>query len=147
MDRYFSHRTAYDKVKKEAIMAKNTPNILIIEDDSALNQAYQTILTRAGYNVQTAFDGEEALKLVADNEPDMIFLDLRMPTLDGIGFLRAYQPGANHKNVKIIIFSNYDMQQEIDEAYDLGADRYVLKAWASPKELIKIVEDTMAATK
>jgi CheY-like chemotaxis protein len=147
VDRYFSHRTAYDKVKKEAIMAKNTPNILIIEDDSALNQAYQTILTRAGYNVQTAFDGEEALKLVADNEPDMIFLDLRMPTLDGIGFLRAYQPGANHKNVKIIIFSNYDMQQEIDEAYDLGADRYVLKAWASPKELIKIVEDTMAATK
>jgi CheY-like chemotaxis protein len=128
-------------------MAKNTPNILVIEDDSALNQAYQTILDRAGYNVQTAFDGEEALKIVADYEPDIIFLDLRMPTLDGIGFLRAYQPIANHKNVKIIIFSNYDMQQEIDEAYHLGADRYVLKAWASPKELIKIVEDTMAATK
>ena len=128
-------------------MAKNTPNILIIEDDSALNQAYETILNRAGYNVQTAFDGEEALDVVKDYEPDIIFLDLRMPTLDGIGFLRAYQPVANHKNVKIIIFSNYDMQQEIDEAYDLGADRYVLKAWASPKELIKIVEDTMAATK
>ena len=128
-------------------MAKNTPNILIIEDDSALNQAYETILSTAGYNVQTAFDGEEALKIVAHYEPDIIFLDLRMPTLDGIGFLRAYQPGENHKHVKIIIFSNYDMQQEIDEAYDLGADRYVLKAWASPKELIKIVEDTVAATK
>jgi len=128
-------------------MAKNTPNILIIEDDPALNQAYETILGTAGYNVQTAFDGEEALKIVADYEPDIIFLDLRMPTLDGIGFLRAYQPIANHKEVKIIIFSNYDLQQEIDEAYNLGADRYVLKAWASPKELIKIVEDTIATAK
>jgi DNA-binding NarL/FixJ family response regulator len=46
--------------------------------------------------------------------------------------------------VKIIIFSNYDLQKEIDEAYDLGAQRYVLKAWASPKELIKIVKDTLS---
>ncbi|HEX7484042.1 MAG TPA: response regulator [Candidatus Saccharimonadales bacterium] len=128
-------------------MAKNTPNILIIEDDPALNQAYETILRTAGYSVQTAFDGEEALDLVADSEPDIIFLDLRMPTLDGIGFLRAYKPTTDHKSVKIIIFSNYDLQTEIDEAYNLGADRYVLKAWASPKELIKIVEDTVATTK
>jgi DNA-binding response OmpR family regulator len=128
-------------------MTKNTPNILIIEDDPALNQAYETILQTAGYDVRTAFDGEEALILAAETEPDIIFLDLRMPTLDGIGFLRAYQPTTNHQKVKIIIFSNYDLQQEIDEAYDLGADRYVLKAWASPKELIKIVEDTVALKK
>lgn len=120
---------------------KKSPNILVIEDDVALNQAYETILRTAGYNVRTAFDGEEALRAAIHEEPDIIFLDLRMPTLDGIGFLKAYQPTANHKNVKIIVFSNYDLQQEIDEAYELGAQRYVLKAWASPKELIKIVED------
>jgi CheY-like chemotaxis protein len=126
---------------------KKQPSILIIEDDVALNQAYETILRTAGYTVRTAFDGEEALRLASHEEPDIIFLDLRMPTLDGIGFLKAYQPIANHKNVKIIVFSNYDLQQEIDEAYDLGAERYVLKAWASPKELIKIVEDTVSTTK
>lgn len=128
-------------------MVKNTPNILVIEDDPALNQAYETILRTAGYQVRTAYDGEEALVLAAEQDPDIIFLDLRMPTLDGIGFLKAYQPIALHQKVKIIIFSNYDMQQEIDEAYNLGADRYVLKAWASPKELIKIVEDTVATAK
>lgn len=125
---------------------KKQPNILVIEDDVALNQAYETILKSAGYSVRTAFDGEEALRLAIHEEPDIIFLDLRMPTLDGIGFLKAYQPIANHKNVNIIVFSNYDMQQEIDQAYELGAHRYVLKAWASPKELIKIVEDTAAPT-
>lgn len=119
------------------------PNILVIEDDAALNEAYETILSTAGYTVRTAFDGEEALKLTAQEEPDIIFLDLRMPTMDGIGFLKAYKPATDHKDVKIIVFSNYDLQQEIDEAYDLGAQRYVLKAWASPKELIKIVEDTI----
>ena len=125
---------------------KKKPNILVIEDDVDLNQAYETILQSAGYTVRTAFDGEDALRQAIREEPDIIFLDLRMPTLDGIGFLKAYQPIANHKNVNIIVFSNYDMQQEIDQAYELGAHRYVLKAWASPKELIRIVEDTVAST-
>lgn len=133
------------KSNEGPIMTKR-PNILIIEDDIDLNEAYKTILQSAGYAVRTAFDGEEALRLAVHEEPDIIFLDLRMPTLDGIGFLKAYQPIANHQNVSIIVFSNYDMQQEIDRAYELGAHRYVLKAWASPKELIKIVEDTVATT-
>lgn len=126
-------------------MTKRQHNIFIIEDDLALNQAYETILQSAGYNVKKAFNGEEALAVLANYEPDIILLDLRMPTLDGVGFLKRYKPAKEHKDVSIIVFSNYDMQQEIDAAYALGADRYVLKAWASPKELIKIVEDTFAA--
>lgn len=124
-------------------MTHKQPNILVIEDDVALNQAYETILRTAGYAVRTAFNGKDALALAAEDEPDIIFLDLRMPTMDGIGFLKEYKPATEHKNVTVIVFSNYDLQQEIDKAYDLGAERYVLKAWASPKELIKIVEDTM----
>ncbi len=126
-------------------MTETSPKILVVEDDASLNDAYKTILLSAGYDTKTAFNGEEALALVKQDEPDIIFLDLRMPVLDGIGFLRAYQPKQNHPNVKIIVFSNYDMQQEVDEAYELGAERYVLKAWASPKELVKIVKDTMEA--
>ena len=121
------------------------PNILVVEDDAALNDAYKVILETAGYNVRTAFNGEEALKLVAEEEPTIIFLDLRMPVMDGIGFLRAYQPKEKHPEVNIIVFSNYDMQREVDEAYELGAQRYVLKAWASPSALIKIVEDTVGS--
>ena len=127
-------------------MVEIHPKILVVEDDVALNDAYKTILSTAGYDTQTAFNGEEALELTKKSEPDIIFLDLRMPVLDGIGFLRAYKPKTDHPDVKIIVFSNYDMQQEVDEAYELGAERYVLKAWASPKELIKIVRDTMAAS-
>lgn len=122
-------------------MPKTQPNILVVEDDLALNDAYKLILTSAGYAVRTAFNGEEALAATKAQEPDIIFLDLRMPVMDGIGFLKEYQPKEQHPHVKIIVFSNYDMQREVDEAYTLGAERYVLKAWASPKELVKIVQD------
>lgn len=117
--------------------------ILVVEDEQALNEAYQMILRKVGYNVFVAFDGQEALDIVAKEEPDIILLDLRMPRMDGIEFLRNYNLRQNHPNVKVIIFSNYDMQKEIDEAYNLGADRYFMKALASPKELLQVVENTL----
>lgn len=120
---------------------KKDISILIVEDDVDLNNAYEMILTSSGYTVSTAFNGVEALDIVKNQgDPDIIFLDLRMPVMDGIEFLKHYN-AANHKETTVIVFSNYDAKKEVDEAYELGADRYVLKARAAPKELIKIVED------
>ena len=120
---------------------KNKPTILVVEDDIALNEAYMTILRTAYSSVFTAYNGEEALQVADQCDPDIIFLDLRMPVLDGIGFLEKYEPITKHPDVKIIVFSNYDMQTEVDKAYDLGAERYVLKALATPSSLLKIVDD------
>lgn len=115
--------------------------ILIVEDDSDLNDAYRMILSLEGYTVTTAFNGEEALEVLKTiDEPKLIFLDLRMPVLDGIGFLEKYDTAA-HPSTAVIIFSNYEAQKEVDEAYELGAHRYVLKARATPNELTRIVRD------
>jgi CheY-like chemotaxis protein len=122
-------------------MAK-AKSVLIVEDESTLNEAYQVILMNAGYDILSAFDGREALEIIAEHTPDVILLDLRMPVLDGIGFLKEYDPPKGDR-AKVIIFSNFDMQKEIEQAYDLGADKYILKAWASPKELLKIVNDAI----
>jgi DNA-binding response OmpR family regulator len=116
--------------------------ILIVEDETSLNEAYQIILANAGYDILSAFDGEEALTITAEITPDIILLDLRMPVMDGIEFLKSYKPESKRKP-KIIIFSNYDMQKEIEQAYELGAHKYIMKAWASPNELLKIVKDIL----
>lgn len=115
--------------------------ILVVEDEKVLNSAYQTILEKTGHEVKVAYDGKEALEILDDYQPDIILLDLKMPNLDGIGFLKEYKKAPNSKRSKVIVFSNYDLQQEIDEAYNLGADKYVLKAWASPKDLLKIIDE------
>jgi len=115
--------------------------ILVVEDEKVLNSAYQTILEKTGYDVRVAYDGNEALEVLEEFSPDIILLDLKMPNLDGIGFLKAYKERDDKNRSKIILFSNYDLQQEIDEAYNLGADKYVLKAWASPKDLLKIIDE------
>jgi len=128
-------------------MVKRTSTILIVEDERTLNDAYQFILRQAGYNVLSAMNGKEALKIVEEGDPALILLDLRMPYMDGVHFLQSYDPKHLHPTVKIIVFSNYDMQKEIEQAYKYGADRYILKAWASPKELLKIVQDALREPK
>lgn len=126
-------------------MAKQT--ILIVEDEQPLNDAYSTILKAEGYKVLSAFDGEEALSVAETNKVDLILLDLRMPKVNGIEFLKAYDLSSQENPPVVIVFSNLDMQSEIDEAFELGATKYMLKAWASPKELIKLVKDNLSIKK
>lgn len=118
--------------------------ILVVEDERDLNDAYKMILKSQNYEVATAFNGEEALDYIAkEGDPAIILLDLRMPVMDGIEFLEKYD-AARHPKTTIILFSNYEAQKEVDEAFELGASRYILKALVSPKELLRTIEGVLA---
>lgn len=117
--------------------------ILVVEDEIILADAYHLVLTKEGFEVKTAYDGQAALDVVKSFKPDLILLDLLMPRKDGIGFLKDYDALKKHPNVKIIVFSNLDMQKETQEAYRLGAHKYLLKAWATPATLSAIIRDTL----
>ena len=117
--------------------------ILIVEDEKVLNEAYELVLKKEGYAVSCAFNGEEALAYVKKDKFDLILLDLRMPKIDGVEFLKRSDPAKNFPSTKIIVFSNYDDQKEVDDAIKHGATRYILKAWSSPSELVKIVRESL----
>ena len=125
-------------------MSKKVATILGVEDDVALNEAYCTILNTAGHKVLTAFNGREALDEISKlaELPEVILLDLRMPVLDGVGFLKEFKPH-DHPETSVVVFSNYDAHKDIDEAYELGVDRYVLKARAAPKDLLHLVDSIL----
>ncbi len=108
--------------------------ILIIEDNETLNEAYKLILERDGHKVETAFNGEEGLSKVGKKTPDLILLDMLMPKMDGLEFLRRFKPESYPKTT-IIILSNLNEDEQVEEARKLGAHRYILKANTSPKEL------------
>src|ERR1700761_2620779 len=115
--------------------------VLIIEDEQLLNEAYARGLSAANISLLRAYNGKEALDILKHDTPDIILLDLRMPVMDGIEFLKKLKPKDNLPNAKIIVFSNYDDQHEIDEAFSLGAMHYMLKAWATPDELVKLIRE------
>jgi two-component system response regulator (stage 0 sporulation protein F) len=115
--------------------------VLIVEDEQLLNEAYSRVLAAANISLLRAYNGKEAMELLKKNKPDIILLDLRMPVMDGIEFLKKLNPKQNLPEAKIIVFSNYDDQREIDEAFSLGAMHYMLKAWATPDELVKLIRE------
>jgi DNA-binding NarL/FixJ family response regulator len=122
-------------------MSDKDLQVLIIEDELLLNEAYARVLSAAGISLLRAYNGKEALAIVKTERPDIVLLDLRMPVMDGIEFLKKLHPKDNLPDAKIIVFSNYDDQHEIDEAFSLGAMHYMLKAWATPDELVKLIRE------
>ena len=118
--------------------------ILVVEDDTRLKDTYNILLKKEGHEVAQAANGSQALELVKTFKPDLILLDMRMPTMDGIEFLKHY--GAQkHPETKVIVFSNMEQPQQLEQAYKLGATRYILKAATSPKELSELIKTTLSA--
>jgi DNA-binding response OmpR family regulator len=101
--------------------------ILVVEDDKFLRSAYLAKLVRVGFEVQVAEDGEEALKILGDFEPDLILLDLIMPKKDGFQTLAEMKGNSRWKNIPVIVTTNLGQQEDIDKAVGLGAMDYVVK--------------------
>lgn len=120
-------------------------NILVVEDNKTLNQAYKLILQKEGHEVRVAYNGKEGLELVELNEPNLILLDMLMPVMNGIEFLKKFKPG-NHPDTIVIILSNLNEDSEVQHALKLGAKKYILKASTSPQELINHVKDATKVT-
>lgn len=117
-------------------------NILIVEDDKDLNNAYGIILRAQGYNVALSFNGKEALAKLKDFTPDLILLDLLMPIMGGLEFLQNYRDSKGPK-ARVLIFTNMENSPEVNEAYKLGADKVVIKSWTAPHNLAKVVADSL----
>lgn len=113
-------------------------HILVVEDNDILSNAYRQILERQKHKVEVAANGKEALKKIKDKDPDMIFLDLLMPVMGGLTFLKEYDL-SKHPDVKVVILSNLDTDTDIEEAMRLGASKYILKAHATPSQLSILV--------
>jgi len=114
--------------------------ILIVEDNDILSNAYGLVLTHHGHVVESAHDGMKGLAQAKTFYPELILLDMLMPNLDGIGFLKAYDCIRKHPDVKIVLLTNINEESLVTQALDLGAQQYVLKAELAPKELVALVD-------
>jgi DNA-binding response OmpR family regulator len=116
-------------------------DVLLVEDDPSVLEMYRLKLELDGYRVNTALDGEEGLKKAGDLKPDIIFLDIRLPKMDGLEVLRKLRGQEKTREIPVIILSNYDEEDLVARGLRLGAHEYLIKARTTPTSLSEGIED------
>lgn len=122
------------------------PTVLYIEDYPVVQQIYIDVLTKEGFDVTVASDGKEAIDLVRDHEYDVILVDLLLPQVNGIDFLKAYRKDHPKDKDKalVIVLTDFDSEHSIKDVKDLDVEHYWIKVEHTPhvvadniKELLK----------
>ena len=120
------------------------PYILVVDDESHIQHVVSLKLRNAGFRVETAADGEEALHAIATSVPAIVVTDLQMPYLDGIGLCRALLEGPDTCDVPVIVLTarGYALGEE---AAELSNVRAVLSKPFSPRAVLDVVHEINGA--
>ena len=115
--------------------------ILIVDDDKTFQKVLSDKLKSLNYEVVSAMDGEEGLKMALEGKPDLILLDIKMPRLDGIGFLKTLKAKKEVEPIPILITSNIGTIDQISEGIALGVKGYIIKSNETLDTIAKEVEN------
>ena len=108
--------------------------VLICDDEPYIRESVSYVARDEGYEVLTAEDGEEALRLAREQLPDLIFLDLMMPRLNGFQVCEALKSDAATQGIHVIILTARGQEIDRDRGKDVGAEEYLTKPF-SPRKL------------
>ncbi len=120
-------------------------DILIIDDDAFLLDMYALKFSQKNFHVTSAPGTLEALEMLRSGlTPEIVVVDLVMPAMDGFEFLEVVRKEVLAKGALVIILSNLGQQEDIDRGLALGAEGYIIKASATPSEVVEKVEEAIA---
>jgi|SRR3989344_7851112 len=127
-----------------------TPHsVLIVDDDKFLLDMYAMKFEEQKFKVSTAFNAQDALAKLSDPllKPDILLLDIVMPGMDGFELLQELNKKNIAPNAARIILSNLGQKEDIDKGLSLGAQGYIVKASATPSEVVARVLDIVEKKK
>lgn len=101
--------------------------IIIVDDDTVVRKLLEAFLTKEGYQVSVACDGEEGLGRIREAKPDAVILDVKMPKMDGYEVLAALKRDETVKDIPVIMVSSMEMEGDIQKGMSLGAAHYLTK--------------------
>lgn len=114
--------------------------ILLVEDDPLIIEIYTTKLRETNFEVETAVDGEKALKKIKAGGFDLLVLDIVLPELTGFEILEKIRKDKELKDLKIIVLSNLGQKTDIEKAQKFGVAKYLIKAHYTPSEVVGEIE-------
>lgn len=116
--------------------------ILVADDEPFVLRSIEYTLSRAGYNVLTAVDGEEALNKVLAENPDLVFLDIQMPRMDGNEVCKKLREDPKRKDLYIIVITAKGQESERLFSLECGASEYITKPY-SPRKMLERVKEIL----
>lgn len=114
--------------------------ILIVEDEEIILSLLEKKLIQKGYEVSTARDGQEGIKMIREINPELILLDIIMPNMGGFEVMEEMAVDDKIKNIPIIVISNSGQPVELDRAQKLGAKDWLVKTEFDPQEVLEKVK-------
>jgi DNA-binding response OmpR family regulator len=130
-----------DQEKENDLPGKRT--VLIVEDDSFIGSLLEQKFEEESFNVFMATDTDKAREIIKANQIEAILLDIILPGMDGISFLKELKANPTFKDIPVVIASNLGKPEEIERGLAEGASGYVIKAQVSTSEIIQKVRDVL----
>jgi len=119
--------------------------VMVIDDSNTIRRTAETLLTKAGCDVVTATDGFDSLSKIADKSPEVIFVDIMMPRLDGYQTCALIKNNSQYKHTPVIMLSSKDGLFDKAKGRIVGADDYLTKPF-SKAELFEVLEKFSSRT-
>ena len=116
---------------------KQRTKILIVEDDQFLITMYAAKFEHDNFKVLVAEDGEKGWELIIKEKPDIILLDVLLPKINGFELLKKIKSKKDISNIPVLLLTNLNQKDEIDQGLALGADDYLIKSHFTPSEVVK----------
>ncbi len=126
-------------------MSSNSMKILVVDDEELTTELAKTFLEKHGFNVIIAFDGEEGLRKAQAEKPDLILLDVMLPTMDGFAVCKKLKESNDFKNTPILMFTAKGLSSDIEKGQAVGADEYIIKPF-SGKALVATIRKHLGLT-
>ena len=118
------------KIYSQVAEVRQDKEILIVDDEDIIVDLIRTRLNSLGYKINYSNDGHAGIELASEKQPDLIILDLMMPKINGFEVIRQLKNNNQTRKIKIIILSSKKSDQDINRAFELGADDYLAKPFS-----------------
>jgi len=116
------------------------PSILAVEDSLTARELERDILEAAGYEVEVAVDGLDALEKLRRKRFDLIVTDIQMPGLDGFELIQRLRQSEEHKEVPIVVVTTRESEEDKKRGVEVGADAYIVKSTFDQRGLLECIE-------
>ena len=118
--------------------------ILLVEDEDFIRELYTRQLTKTGFTVKSAADGQSGLEILKNETFDLLLLDIMLPGINGLQLLREFKIQNPNSPMITILLTNLGQEAVIKEGFELGAQAYLIKASYTPDQVVNEVKNALS---